>query len=314
MKPIKYIQSICLIALSILIVSCHKEAALQPSTVFSFNYALPQGKHTYDDTIVSFYKKYNCFILYKFNNDQDFRWTLGGGPMLPTYAMPADTNFISPVVSYILGRTLYLYSDTFLQKVLPYKILLSGGFESLTANANAPTGYDTSSAPGLIAGQSAQLQPTLLQGTNCNFMALGVVRTGFSTIINTVETTPGQTPAFILTFRANFNYFLWQLALYQGRIEMPTGFASVTDYTVSDLRTNYAKYGLLYSNTVTVQDDFLAYIREMTARTDTEFSNAFLQPAATKDPSGKRKQKYDLIRAYYLANYGFDVQAIGNAR
>ena len=59
-------------ALSIILLSCKKEAVLKPETISPLH-TLPQGNHAYDTRIVDFYNKNGTYILYNLT-----AMTLGG--------------------------------------------------------------------------------------------------------------------------------------------------------------------------------------------------------------------------------------------
>jgi hypothetical protein len=51
-------------------------------------------------------------------------------------------------------------------------------------------------------------------------------------------------------------------------------------------------------------------LNKSTANTDMTYMGIL---NATKDSNGKIRQRYNIIRNYFISNYGVDLQAIGNA-
>ena len=106
--------------LSIGIYSCG-EVDLTPSEPMSFG-EFPQGDATYVWEFVEFYNKYVVQVLYKFS-EADFRWNIT--EYIPYYAIEAESNSIEDGWSFLKENCLSIWSDDFLRKFMPYRILLA---------------------------------------------------------------------------------------------------------------------------------------------------------------------------------------------
>ena len=115
---------ICL--LSIGIYSCGEDD-LTPSEPMTFG-EFPQGDATYDQEFVEFYNKYGVQVLYKFS-EADFRWNIT--EYIPYYAIEAESNSIEDGWSFLKENCLSIWSDDFLRKFMPYRILLASEVYSL---------------------------------------------------------------------------------------------------------------------------------------------------------------------------------------
>lgn len=123
MKKFIYLM-ICL--LSIGIYSCGEDD-LTPSEPMIFG-EFPQGDATYDQEFVEFYNKYGVQVLYKFS-EADFRWNIT--EYIPYYAIEAESNSIEDGWSFLKENCLSIWSDDFLRKFMPYRILLASEVYSL---------------------------------------------------------------------------------------------------------------------------------------------------------------------------------------
>lgn len=278
-------------ALVIFLNACKKEEGITPDEKQPPFYTLPQGQHTYDDTIVNFQKKYGTYILYKFSAG-DYTWNVTS--LLNYYATQGNQGYISDALKFMLSKTFDFYPENFMKKTLPFKIILAGS--QYAVNPKPGGGFDTvRTAP-------------LFTTNGFNFVTLAIT--------DTISTMPA---ASLILVKGNFNYYYWRRALTAGVIEYPAGFAALTNYADGSNFTKYKDVGFLAERTLftasnqwTIADDFLYYIREITAKTTTQFTNAYLVPAY--DTKGMVRKKYDLITSYYKTKYGVDLQAIGDAQ
>ena len=101
-------------------------------------------------------------------------------------------------------------------------------------------------------------------------------------------------------------------------------FTAVANYngTFSSQALAYSQ-GIItnYINTRSPQLDWNAYMEAMVSRSETNLNKSTVNTDmtsmgilnATKDTNGKIRQRYNVIRNYFINNYGVDLQAIGNA-
>jgi len=273
---------IAFLALVSLLTACQKEAALTASPAKPL-YTLPQGNHSYDQSILQFYQNYHSLILYRFDSvAYGYNVT---GPLNPQLAMRvADTNAISSALDFLHANWLDLYPEAFLQQTLPYKILLSSQI----------------SIADLFNGQVDFYRYYPAMG-GLNYVAFGLVNDSLNTLTaQQVDSTRGL-----------LQQAFWQQAVQNKMIGRPAAFDSLTNYAQVD-QTNLRRNGMFfyhpYGNNGVV--DFLDYIQVITSTDSTTMSNTWLSPAV--DIKGRYAAKYKLILNYYIQNYGVNLQAIGN--
>jgi hypothetical protein len=276
MMKLKTIFS-ALIAISIGLLSCKKEAPLQ-ETEIKPEYVLPQGNHPYDQQIVSFYKKYNANILYKFSS-KDFRWNLTEN--IPYIADQADEAYVGQALDTLNRKLFRFYSEPFLKEMLPYKIILA----KLILAKNP--GADTSSTP-------------LHTAFSTSHFAFGDVNSGLNS----------QSAEENIEIKGQLHNAFWASALYTHKIAMPPQFAGLTDYSAV-WEDNINDAGIfVYEPQIKAEGDFLTYIKMITSHTSAYFEENVFNPE--NDPNGRFKLKYTTIVNYYKSKYNLDLQLIGN--
>lgn len=269
-----------LIAVTLLlgISSCKKEAALVASEDNKF-YKLPQGNQPYDQQILAFYNKYKTVILYNFST-VDFIYA-PAGPFDPTAsAVPAGPVKIQETLDFLQQHLFNAYSEEFLQKVLPFKILLASEakiqlqfpFDPVPVPAIAGYNHITFGLNGQLDGMSAGALDTAR-----GFLHSALLRQAVS---NSQATIP---PTFRTLAAAGLS----------------SGFDQIKQNGVFVFRTNN-----------TVYSDFGDYIRVITSTHINDLNTKLF--TAQNDPKGMFKKKYNAIVSYFLQNYDIDLQAIGN--
>jgi hypothetical protein len=286
---------LCLLLLLTGIFACKREAAPAPSGD-KYGYQLPQGNHPYDDAIVAFYKKYHCYILYKYT-PVDFKYaittSLGDTSWLPD---PAD---VQPALNFLLQECLQLYPDSFLYQVLPYRILLPSRIDSLVRIAE----YGMPIISKYVSGVGF--------ATTDYMMAFGWAN----------HQLPQQTPAQLKMLRGWLHQNLWKRAYNAQQLEMPDSFALYSpDYISMPNEDNFNFYavGLVarihdaykMNNPYCLGRDFTDFIAAITSKSAAEWESTLLSPAV--DVSGLIKVKRGIVLRYYQRKYGIDLQAIGN--
>jgi len=290
--------------------ACKKEAALT-ATADETGYSVPQGTQAYDTTILNLYNKYGTYFLYRFT-DKDTYWTPTAwknstmdttGFWSTGYVVTtADTNYVAKQLALIKKLWLSYYSDAFLTKFLPAKIMLCASVDSVyTTYLFNPTRY---------------VKTVKSVGAWYNYDNI-CVNYGSSAI--TTLTSSDSTK-----FLARTNLVFMQ-SIAGRNLSAPTNaFASIATYanTFTSQALAYAQ-GIItiYYNNRSPQLDWNAYIEAMVTRSETNLNkntpNTDLTYQGilnvTKDSGGKIKQRYNLIRNYFITNYGVDLQAIGNA-
>lgn len=286
---------LCLLLVLNGIFSCKREAAPDPSGE-KYGYQLPQGNHPYDDAIVAFYKKYHCYILYKYT-PVDFKYaittSLGDTSWQPD---PAD---VEPALNLLLKECLQLYPDSFLYQVLPDRILLPARIDSLISMAEFG-------------------QPIVFKYVNSTGFATTDYMMAFAWANHQL---PQQTPEQLRMLRGWLHQCLWKRAYNAGQLEMPDSFALYSpDYIKmpNEDDFNFYSVGLVarihdaykMNNSYCLGRDFTDFIAAITSKSAEEWEHTLLSPAI--DVSGLIRVKRDIILHYYQRKYGIDLQAIGN--
>lgn len=283
---------LCLLLLLTGIFACKREAAPDPSGE-KYGYQLPQGNHPYDDAIVAFYKKYHCYILYKYT-PVDFKYaittSLGDTSWLPD---PAD---VEPALNFLLQECLQLYPDSFLLQVLPDRILLPARIDSLISIAEFG-------------------KPVVFKHVN----SVGFATTDYMMAFGWANhQLPQQTPAQLKMLRGWLHQNLWKRAYNARQLEMPDSFALYSpDYRNMNEADFYAAgmVARIYDaykmpNSYSLGRDFTDFIAAITSKSAAELESTVLSPAV--DVSGLIRLKRGIILRYYQRKYGIDLQAIGN--
>lgn len=295
----------------LLSVACKKEAALTASEE-NVGYTLPQGNKDYDDSILAVYNKYSVYMLYQFT-EKDTYWTPTGwkkatqsstGTWSNGYeAAMADTQYIRNQLALIQKGWFSYYTDKFLNKFLPSKIMLCSKVDSVY------TKYVFTPVYAATKGSKSV-------GAWYNYDNI-CINYG-----NAAVTTMTQQDS--ITFTAKSNLIFIQSIAGRNLSAPASNFTSIANYaaTLSSQANAYAQ-GIItvYYNTRSTQLDWNAYMEAMVSYSETTLNTStantnttyvgILNP--TKDTNGKIRQRYNIIRNYFITNYGVDLQAIGNA-
>ena len=133
-----------------------------------------------------------------------------------------------------------------------------------------------------------------------------------------------MTSADSIKFLARANLVFIQSIAGRGLSAPTNAFTSIATYSPT-FATQAAAYaqGIItnFINSRSPQMDWNAYIEAMVSRSETNLNKNTANPDttymgilhATKDSNGKIRQRYNIVRNYFITNYGVDLQAIGNA-
>lgn len=294
--------------------SCKKsEEILTPSDNTIELYSLPQGNAAFDQTIVDYYAKYGVYMLYKFT-EKDAYWTptafkkpaqsAPGGFWSPGAEVEAsDPTYISTQLALIQSKWFGFYTDKFLKKFLPTKILLCKKVDSIS------NGF-VFGGPTVVYTKQAKKVPAFYNYDNIQ------VNYGDATV-NTM--TAAEQRLFI--YKANLIFV--QSMMARGLTVPTTEFVTSADYVTA--MTTYAQsYGkgiIVPYNAASAQADWNAYMTAMVTYSTVQLNAATTitdsTPIgilnATKDTNGQIKKRYNVVRNYYINEYGVDLQVIGNA-
>jgi len=307
MNKLTYIATILLVAIW-LVSGCKKEGALTASEDEK-GYSVPQGTNAYDAAIVDWFNKYGTYFLYKFT-DKDTYWTPTGwknatpnasGVWSTGYVVTqADTNYISRQLALLDKLWLARYSDKFLVDFLPAKIMLCASVDSIYTNYSVTPAVKVTKSVGAYY--------------NYDNICFNYGNTGVTTMTSADSTK----------FLAKANLVFIQ-SIASRNLSAPTNaFTSIATYSPS-FATQAAAYAqgiiTVYYNPRSPLQDWNAYMEAMVSRSETNLNKSTANTDmtymgilnATKDSNGKIRQRYNLIRNYFINTYGVDLQAIGNA-
>lgn len=304
--------SIYIFLLLALVACTKKEDTLTPSG--SLAYALPQGSHDYDATIMDYYKNYGTYLLYKFS-DRDAYWTPtgwknAGYDSAAAYwntgflATAAEEAYVGKQLEVIQRLWFRYYSDKFLKAFLPVKILLCSKVDS------SSLGYDFSTNPITFFLNYKEVAAWY------NYDNISV-SFGSMKVENMTATDSG--------------YFTWKVSqAFMAEIFALKPIAATDDFTkLTSYTPSFTSQAAAYSagsisdyyNT-SAQNDWNNFMLAMVSCSETMLNQeeapswsasntGILNPM--KDTSGKIKRRYDIVRNYFITNYNVDLQAIGNA-
>lgn len=257
-------------------------------------YELPQGKSDADDRIVDFYNKYSSLILYDYPA-LEWNYEFGSqGYIDYVYELP-DPAYVGEALDFLEDIWFDFFPEEFNREFIPYKILLAGKFTST---------YNNSAMPLLYASKDA-------------------VMFGFCS-----DTLRNLTPETKQVIKRDL--FSQALSGWMLEIEIPEEFYAISDYssaaTEDPSSPDYArKRGFVadYSyvdyygpsewctwvdwltGMLNKTSDMLAYLTGMTHRTSNDWKADWEYPLV--------KQKYDILRNFFIEKYDVDLQKIGDA-
>jgi len=296
--------------LAMMIAACKKEdEQLTPSGIED-TYKVPQGDDAFDQTIVKYYNSYSTYMLYKFS-EKDVYWTPTGWkkPVLTNglwssgaEVEAADPAYITAQLALIKSKWFDFYTDKFLKQYLPVKIMLCKKVDSV---------YNTYVfVPTFTAVKATKKVAAFYNYDNIQ------VNYGDATV-NSM--TAAEQRAFIY----KTNLIFMQSIFARGLCAPTSEFASSADYmsAVSTLAQAYSRGIIMGTANISAQLDWNAYITAMvtysTPQLNASVKNTDSTPAgmlnATKDTSGQIRRRYNIVRNYFINEYGVDLQVIGNA-
>ena len=282
---LRKIMAVCLPLLLCIFLSCRKEASIIPDQIPDF-YTLPQGNQPYDDSVVAFHQKYGSYILYKFT-PTDLTYNYSNN--LPITSGPANPAWIKNTLDYFKSECLQYYPESFLQKSMPFKILLAAYIDtSFIVDGKIMPSYR--SLTGFCA----------TRGT----LAIGW----------TDSTLTQQSPARLKQLRGFMHRSYIQQALLSRALELPDDFKKYCpdSYTAAyagrdGILENLADLRIVNASAVW---DFACFVCAITGHTKAELDATILSPAF--DTKGLVKLKYTAVINFFKNNYNVDLQAIGN--
>ncbi len=336
-----------LVVSAILLVACNYEEDELVATNELTSYQLPQGNHDYDQTILDFYKKYGVYLLYdfsekdaywyvsgwnKFEEKEEYTSAVAGGKYLVT---PADQNYVKQQLQMLDELWFSKLSDKAKKELLPVKILLCDKVDSCYVTIQ----YNYVWTPVFsYTTESVTHKDDVKVWYNYDNICVGW---GNSTI---TSMTDADKHAFMAKL-----FHQWPEYIAERTVAGPSEeFATSINYddigNISYIKDCCAAGILTESYSKSPVNDWRKFIIGMLLFSEdwlydettpepgqydgwTNFAYAsygsyYLHEAAdyrgllssVKDTNGILKRRYQIVRQYFIDNYGLDLQAIGNAQ
>ncbi|HVI44198.1 MAG TPA: hypothetical protein VM802_04995 [Chitinophaga sp.] len=282
----------CIPALAtLLLIACKKnDDNVTPSPKGDMYFELPQGNAPYDHQIVDWYRKYGSYVLYRFPG-KEFRYGITGFYYEAVLMRTADTIALPAAVEFLKHSWFDFYTDDFLRKYLPFKILLAG--QMLVSE----TGLDTTN------------YPVTYPMAGFDYIIFPAVDTAFR------DMTKEQRRKLKTAVHALF----LEILLYNGnppKITPPAAFFEVSSYDQKQTVSNRYEHGFLvlgYDNNRPIPPskyrDLMSYIYKIISTPARELQATILAPAT--DKNGLVGKKYNLLLQFFKTQYQVDLQAIG---
>ncbi|MBR1463390.1 MAG: hypothetical protein IJ604_08495 [Prevotella sp.] len=338
----KYMMLLAVLALCF--TACnYDEDELVPSQVLT-SYQLPQGNHDYDQTILDFYKNYGVYLLYDFS-DKDAYWYVSGWRMFDenekfTSAVaggnyickPSDQNYVRQQMALLDEVWFSKMTEKGKKALLPTKILLCSEVDSCYVTAQ----YNYIWTPVFSYTVDYIVHKDEVRAWyNFDHICVGW---GNSDI---TQMTAADKHAFAAKL-----FHVWPEYIAERKAGPSEEFTASIDYAnlgnVSNI-VNCCAAGILSdSYNCTPESDWRKFIIGMLLFSEdwlcdettpapgqydgwTNFAYAsygsyYIHEAAdyrgllssVKDTNGILKRRYQIVRQYFIDNYGMDLQAIGN--
>jgi hypothetical protein len=338
MKTMRYIRTILTAAVftvmsTAVMSSCsYDEDELSPSNDTS-SFVLPQGNHDYDATIQKFFDDYGVYLLYNFT-DKDAYWTPSGWTNGEVTSDESDGKQGFTVVkadeNYV-GQQLSLLNEVWFSKVpesarkalLPTVILLCSEVNDITMS------WDFSSYP---FKQVCSPSPIT---SHYNYDNIAVSYGSEAVTSLTDEQKQAISRDLMIT---------WVQYMSERKATPTSEFTSSINYSSSDVtkvyyaaeacavgtlnagyQTSAAKdwalfldMMLMYPESYLTEDagefsQWQSFTNYVNGGYVYDYDNVFHGILnAKKDTKGILKQRYDLVRNYFINTYNFDPQSVGN--
>ena len=295
----------CLSVCGLLWGACSQDKEIGQIEPLSMDYELPQGKSSADNRILTFYEQYGSYILYDYT-DNDFYYDNGIYTSYK-YELP-ESECVNEMLNLLDTIWFNFYPDEFLAKTTPYQIFLAGDLQNerteISINPETETLiHDTVYYPQLfVIGNNS------LVFSNCRADSLNLV-----------------TSDILLAWKNQLQSKLWtSYWLTYNYIDFPDEFFEVSDYVgaantdpsspdfawargfVEGFERSYEWYTLTDWSTDALSEtsDLSTFLEEMVTCSSEEWAEKLTYPLV--------REKYDILRSYFIENYNVDLQKIGD--
>lgn len=285
----------CLVAGSLL-QSCYQDEDIN-SKLEEPRYTVEQGDHPLDQFIYQYYQENNSYILYNYD-EGDYKWNLTKIIPLELVQQP-DKDLLNKGIQCMQKTWMDFYTPEFQKQYFPYKILLADSVQ--------------------IHSELLGVRDTLAYGA-LNYLAFGHIGSAMDS----------YTASDLKRVAGELNGIFWGVQLYKyQRINVSEAFFMVSgedmygenlkllrteQEVIDNITPDQRKYGFWdeiddgNSNTYMApsrEKDIYAFVRMICSHTTEEMSVLMASYPKLED-------KYQILTAYILDNYGVDLQAIGD--
>lgn len=282
-----------LIFVTLGLLACAEDNGLGKIPSLTSEYTLPQGNSPADERIVDLHDKYGTYVLYDYT-EADLKWVqvdINSTWNSYEYTEP-DPQYAGNVLDLLEECWFKFYPAEFHGKFMPYKIFLTSTLKYVDSYSGTTTIMNT---------RVVQTQ-----------MVVG----------HCTEGVKDMSQADKIAFKNDLQSKLW--GSWLSRFDIPAEFYAVSNYNgkanANPSDWNYARErgfvadskGAEWSTvdpypakTLNVNADLDSFLSGMRNRTSEEWAEDLTYPLV--------KKKYDILRNYFLKNFNFDIQEIGDA-
>ncbi|MCH4182946.1 MAG: hypothetical protein LKF48_07310 [Prevotella sp.] len=333
MKHYQYICMIALAAASVSLTSCdYSEGQLEPSNNLT-SYQLPQGTHDYDDSIQKFYNNYGVYLLYNFTEKYAY-WTPSGwkkGEVTTDtttgsdgfLVTKADQNYVKQQLSLLNEVWFSKLNDDAKKKLLPTMILLCAEVDQMQTKYIYSPNFKMIYVPKPVYAHYNYDNICVSYGSSAVTSVSDNDKKAFrkqlfeewAQYISEHKATPSD------EFTTSVNYSSSTITKPSKPLDCTAVGILNSGYNVSASKDwlNFILMMLLYPESYLTENpgnisnwtSWNTYDANWNAiyDYDTNF-HGILNPA--KDVNGILKERYQMVRQYFINNFNFDLQSIGN--
>lgn len=299
--------------LACMISSCSKKEETPSPSDIDEGYQLRPSGQEYDQTILAYYQKYGTLIYYTFTEKEAF-WTPTGyrkAVLNPTgiwstgfEVTTAKTEFIPKQLDLMKKLIFEYYSDEYLKRFLPKRILLCERIDSVY------TGYDFSTSP-VTYKKAVKTVPA--------WGAFDQISIGLGT--GAIATMNRQDSLRFMNYVSS--RMLKNMTENRMTRAVRPDFVELSNYNQRNSSQQDAyNRGIIsnYINSPSADSDWALFMEAMLTRSEAKLKatvgsgdtslNGIL--SSGKDKNGLIRKRYDIVRAYYKTMYNMDLQRIGN--
>lgn len=308
------------------------------------SYQLPQGNHDYDQTILDFYKNYGVYLLYDFS-DKDAYWYVSGWKMFEeqdeySAAFPGGNYLVTPADQNYVKQQLALLDEIWFSKLtdkakkglLPTKILLCDEVDSCYVTIQ----YNYIWTPVFsYTTESVIHKDEVRAWYNFDHICVGWGNSAITSMTDAdkhafMAKIFHQWPEYVAEHKAlpseEFTNSIDYSKLTTANYIMDCCKQGILNTSYNASPTNdWVKFiiGMLLFNEEWLYDETTPTPGNYDAWSNFSYSGASYRHEAAdyrgllssvKDVNGILKKRYQIVRKYFIDNYGLDLQAIGNAQ